>query len=159
MAKQTFFRPAAAAAALAATAFLTGCGSITGLMDAHDAFGCPIGTGINCTTLSQTYARENALAESAQRPQILSKTEAPSPKAGKPARLRPGTRQEGLRHLPTLSARAPERVLLLWVLPWVDERGDLHDASRVWMRVEDASWRIERVRTKRMRTAAPEMEP
>lgn len=45
-------------------------------------------------------------------------------------------------------ARNHERVVMLWVLPWVDDQGDLHEASRIWMRIEDAGWKIESVRTR-----------
>ena len=47
---------------------------------------------------------------------------------------------------------------MLWILPWVDAAGDLHSDSRVWMRVRDAAWRIESVRTRAMRVA-PETAP
>ena len=57
-----------------------------------------------------------------------------------------------------LSPRAPERLVMLWILPWVDAAGDLHSDSRVWMRVRDAAWRIESVRTRAMRVA-PETAP
>ena len=69
-------------------------------------------------------------------------------------------RMAALRTRPArISARAPERVLMLWILPWVDDDGDLHDASRVWMRVQDASWRIERVRNRTINGTAPGVEP
>lgn len=79
-------------------------------------------------------------------------------RAGKVGKI--DERIAALRAKPTrISARAPERVLMLWILPWVDDAGDLHDASRVWMRVEDASWRIERVRNRIINGAAPGVEP
>ena len=60
------------------------------------------------------------------------------------------------KHLP---ARAPEKVVMLWVLPWVDAEGDLHGDSRVWVRVKDALWRIERVRSRAMRSVPGGVEP
>lgn len=57
-----------------------------------------------------------------------------------------------------LTSRAPERLVMLWILPWVDTAGDLHSDSRVWMRVRDAAWKIESVRTRAMQSA-PETAP
>ena len=39
----------------------------------------------------------------------------------------------------------------LWVLPWVDEDGDLNSETRLWVRVRDARWGIERLRDAAMR--------
>lgn len=36
--------------------------------------------------------------------------------------------------------RIPEKLLRLWIAPWTDEAGDLHDASYVFVRVAHARW-------------------
>lgn len=36
---------------------LAGCHNLTGLMDAADEFGCPLGAGVSCSTISDTYGR------------------------------------------------------------------------------------------------------
>lgn len=36
--------------------------------------------------------------------------------------------------------RIPEKLLRLWIAPWTDEDGDLHDASYVFVRVAEARW-------------------
>ncbi len=50
--------------------------------------------------------------------------------------------------------RAAEVVMQLWVMPWVDEDGDFHAASRVWLKVKDARWQIERERSRATARAA-----
>jgi conjugal transfer pilus assembly protein TraV len=42
--------------------------------------------------------------------------------------------------------RSPPRVLRLWIAPWEDADGDLHDASFVHVVVDTGRWLIERVR-------------
>ncbi len=53
--------------------------------------------------------------------------------------------------------RAAEVVMALWVMPWVDADGDFHGASRIWLKVEDARWQLERERSRATAsTPAPE---
>lgn len=50
--------------------------------------------------------------------------------------------------------RAAEVVMQLWVMPWVDADGDFHAESRVWLKVKDARWQIERERSRATARAA-----
>ena len=53
--------------------------------------------------------------------------------------------------------RAAEVVMALWVMPWVDADGDFHGASRIWLKVEEARWQLERERSRATaETPAPE---
>jgi conjugal transfer pilus assembly protein TraV len=47
---------------------------------------------------------------------------------------------------PTAAPRTPPRVLRLWIAPWEDSDGDLHEASMVHVLVDHGRWLIERVR-------------
>ncbi len=201
-------RAGLAAAGLCLAAGMTGCTNLTGLIDAHDQFGCGIPGKVNCATLSETYeeqlAKEAALEKEKDAALIeslaadsLGKSKgfeqgvaaaARFQKGGKkgPSRVREheevidttaaGGRETwkkrevngrrinaavaALKARPLqLPARAPERVVMLWVLPWVDNEGDLHSDSRVWVRVKDAGWRIERVRSRAMNAPAPAIDP
>ena len=129
----------------------TGCSSITGLVDASDQFGCPVENGVMCSSLSQTHERLHEerrgkeslkVAPSAATPSVAQAeksplSETPNPKPESPA----------MRH----TSRVAERVMELWVLPWVDEDGDLNSEMRLWVRVRDARWGIERLRDAAMR--------
>lgn len=44
------------------------------------------------------------------------------------------------------SLRAPPRVVRLWIAPWEDTDGDLHEASLVHVVIDTGRWLIERVR-------------
>ena len=37
-------------------------------------------------------------------------------------------------------ARLPERLIRIWVAPWTDEEGDLHDAHYIFAKAADARW-------------------
>lgn len=226
------------AAALAVLAFTSGCTNLTGLIDAHDEFGCGKPGKASCATLSQTYeaqhrqseaelsAQDRALLGISDDESLIARTskenhrpttssakssikaegttagDAGSQKAGQATGDARGSATRGNTVIETLSfessssnsssspssspfakpsmttrsrrinegvlsttatrlqpARSPERVVMLWVLPWVDEAGDLHSTSRVWVRVKDANWRIERVRSRAIQAERPAVEP
>ena len=53
----------------------------------------------------------------------------------------------GATATPTPAAlRSPPRVMRLWIAPWEDAYGDLHDASFVHVVIDTGRWLIERVR-------------
>lgn len=236
------------AAALAVLAFTSGCTNLTGLIDAHDEFGCGKPGKASCATLSQTYeaqhrqseaelsAQDRALLGISDDESLIARTskenhrpttsqtgsaetttfwakssikvegttagDAGSQKVGQATGDARRSATRGNTVIETLSfessssnpssspssspfakpsmttrsrrinegvlsttatrlqpARSPERVVMLWVLPWVDEAGDLHSTSRVWVRVKDANWRIERVRSRAIETERPAVEP
>lgn len=166
--------------ALVGGLLITGCaGNLTGLSGAREDFACPMSGGVNCTTVSDTYEREHAKRENAEAktltaptPQAVVPTAAPLTMTETEGAVRITAERLGADGLHQASARnraaatrpaalpgrSPERVVMLWVLPWVDTEGDLHSQSRVWMRVRDALWRIESLRRRAM-SEAPETTP
>jgi conjugal transfer pilus assembly protein TraV len=46
----------------------------------------------------------------------------------------------------TAALRTAPRVLRLWIAPWEDSDGDLHEASTVHVLIDHGRWLIERVR-------------
>ena len=46
----------------------------------------------------------------------------------------------------TTALRSPPRVIRLWIAPWEDADGDLHDASFVHVVIDTGRWLIERTR-------------
>ena len=198
---------------------LSACSSLTGLIDAADEFGCPRGSGVNCTTLTETHARiteeldkkeeqlltvapeSNGTRSVSNQKEGVSNSQALSlSDKGLPSSLTEGspnhsnaktnatpfpleslevgleapknfTPLEGNRNhtqknyskalkgksfhassnTTKRNSRIEEKVLLLWILPWVDTDGDLHGESRLWVRVRDARWGIEKLRREAMR--------
>ena len=148
----TSLRPLPGTYAALLAAVLTGCSSLTGLIDAHDEFGCPMSAGVNCTTLSATHRIvERELAEG-ESPKITIKgtpAAAPNASSGKAAAAavaEPVPAPAVVPARPSGAMRASESVYVLRILPWVDAEGDLHGDSRVWVRVAEPKWRIETLR-------------
>ena len=166
------------------TGLLSGCSSITGLVDASDAFGCPIQGGVRCSSLTQTYDRAHEESDAkvlksapvrppsaafvrektgdAQKPIVRSSDAKKPEKDGMPeiktegqnAFTGPVLDEKTTQNVPSghgHAARLSERVMELWILPWVDEDGDLNGASRLWVRVRDARWGLESLRDAAMR--------
>lgn len=155
----------------AAAALLTGCTHLNGFIDAGDEFGCGVAPGVRCAALSENFERqERAFAQEADVP--VAEKDPVSPADGKsqanPPEQRP-TKKPAAKAIalyaqyPKLKKtfheprRAAEVVMALWVMPWVDADGDFHGASRIWLKVEDARWQLERERSRATAsTPAPE---
>lgn len=153
------------AAAAAATLMLTGCAGLTGLIDAGDEFGCGVTPGVRCATLSQNHdAAENRIriretteliaADSLPKAPATEKPAADPAATKTPAKAKRARKTDAslARVAKTNRTREParssEEVMMLWVMPWVDAEGDFHSVSRVWVKVKEARWQIERERTR-----------
>ena len=128
--------------AIAATA-LSGCAPMSGL-DAADSYGCKAPEGVSCISVSGIYANSSPggrlsrgqpapVKSSAGGPAIYG---AASVALGQPGT--PGAASDALRSTP--------RLLRVWIAPWEDSDGDLHEDGYVHMVVHTGRWRIEHVR-------------
>jgi conjugal transfer pilus assembly protein TraV len=124
---------------------LAGCASGMSGLDSQSGYGCRAPTGSQCTSVSGVYANSTAPAEPKAHP-------APSPAA--PPRPVPDTVPSesvptgAAVYTPavgadTASIRLPPRILRLWIAPWEDADGDLHEASHVHVIVNAGRWRID----------------
>ena len=155
----------------AAAALLTGCTHLNGLIDAGDEFGCGASPGVRCAALSENFERQErafaqgsdvAVAEKESETSAEGKT--PAKSSEKRAAQKPAAKAIALdAQYPKLKKtfheprRAAEVVMALWVMPWVDTDGDFHGTSRIWLKVEDARWQLERERSRETAsTPAPE---
>jgi conjugal transfer pilus assembly protein TraV len=59
----------------------------------------------------------------------------------------------------TAALRTAPRVLRLWIAPWEDSDGDLHEASTVHVLIDHGRWLIERVHPATQRSASPVRAP
>jgi conjugal transfer pilus assembly protein TraV len=97
-----------------------------------ERYACKAPVGAQCTSVSGVYA--NALHGMNDLPPAPLKQAATIT----PASTVPASNTTGLRTKP--------RVLRLWIAPWEDSDGDLHDASFVHVVVDTGHWLIDRVR-------------
>lgn len=143
---------AALALCAAAAGLMTGCGSMSGL-DASSSFSCKAPDGVSCVSISGTYANsvQDNLPFQQQRRNGGDKNGGGQEKAArpplpqeKPARLSPRDMTAMDSGIPI---RQPPLVLRVWVAPYEDDAGDLHDQAFFYSMVHSGKWMIEANKT------------
>lgn len=115
---------------------LSACANMAGL-DGKSEFACRAPDGVVCTSVSGVYA--NTLAGTLPtRP--ASETD-PKPPAAEPRSYgaRPPVGTAPAAGTPLLSQ---PKVLRLWLAPWVDEDGDLHDQAYLYVMWHRGEWQL-----------------
>lgn len=130
--------------ALAATA-LSGCAATLSGLDATESYGCKAPEGVTCMSVSGIYANST---HGSLRPRSA------APKSSADASGIYGASSVALGQPPapgTVShaVRSNSRLLRVWIAPWEDSDGDLHEAGYVHMVVDTGRWLIEHVRPAR----------
>lgn len=130
--------------AAVAAVMLSGCGSMSGLSGSSN-FACQAAPGVSCVSMSGVH--QNAMAQNLP----FQKEEAAARAGGADA----DTRFAGVQGAPKVSprdmnaafsgmpVRQPPLVLRIWVAPFEDEGGDLHDQSYFYTMVHSGKWMIE----------------
>ena len=111
---------------------LGGCAGTMSGLDGGSRFACKAPDGVTCSSLSGTYA--NAVANNL------------------PALRREGKGDNPVANTPEVVGRAPSsgdpirsqpKVLRIWIAPWEDSDGDLHDQSYIYVMADPGRWLIE----------------
>ena len=117
---------------------LVGCaGSLSGL-DGSKKLSCPVGEGVTCKPMSQVY-EESAKPDKSDGADAQSAETTPLP-------------PRGAVHVPPGAENAPvplrtrPSVMRIWIAPWEDADGDLHEGAWLAMRLDDGRWNIDHVR-------------
>lgn len=123
-------------------AALSGCASNLSGLDGAPGYACKAPVGSQCTSVSGVYANSLDAEITAFAPPASANDATPAPDSSTAAAtldvaLQPGSSPAALR--------SPPRVLRLWIGPWEDADGDLHEASVVHVLVDAGRWLIERV--------------
>jgi len=149
-------------ALISASMVLAGCGSLSGL-DSSDKFSCAAPDGVTCMSVSGIYA--NAKANNLPSQNVgrsVGTVEQPSGKSAGTTRQKndmdyfspPNNISTGStvpKNSPAAFAapnfgsplRTPERILRVWLAPFEDTQGDLHDQKYVYVQVTKGQWTIE----------------
>lgn len=124
---------------------LTGCGSITGLENAQSDFACSVEMPAQCASMTQVH---EGLLRTDKRKKVQPNDEEES----KPKRISGEITERIVLKLdkegslkekpvsPMQPRRQREEILTVWIAPFVDEAGDLHDEQRIHVTVKAASW-------------------
>jgi len=150
--------------AVSATLMLSGCGSLTGFSNANTDFACAdLSGGPSCRNISQVYEENNPTT-----PVVLAASEEdfvqpffepnqtksnPEVKA-EPAEVSVERTQTSavertsdfVTIVPARPWRKPETVLRVWLAPFHDKLGDLHDQRYLYVRLENGGWTTDSVK-------------
>lgn len=131
---------AALPALLATVATVSGCMSSMSGLGGSESLSCKAPEGVVCTSVSGVYANAATLATKSAPLATPAVPALYSANAVALSKDRPAT--------PSRSAvRSSPRVLRLWIAPWEDGDGDLHEESTVHVLVDVGRWLVDHVRT------------
>jgi len=125
---------------------LSGCASSLSGVGGAERYACKAPEGALCTSVSGVYANS---IHGAFRPTERQLPRAPSapPAAYGATPLTPeNATAAAATGTPPRPLRSNARVLRVWIAPWEDSDGDLHEASTVHVLVDTGRWLIEHVR-------------
>ena len=127
-----------------AVALLSGCGSMSGL-DASSSFSCKAAPGVNCQSISGVYQNTTAGNLPFQRQEEnATKTQDGEKKPyGAPRNDSKVSPRDMNAQYSGMPVRLPPLVLRVWMAPYEDEGGDLHDQSYFYTMVHSGKWMIE----------------
>lgn len=96
-------------------------------------YGCPAPEGVTCKSISEVYAKSRGQEKAAGdrgKTESVKEHVLPTP---------------GPRHPAPDSAvplRSAPKVLRVWIAPWIDEEGDLHQEGHLYMVIHSGAWAI-----------------
>ncbi|TWI69291.1 conjugal transfer pilus assembly protein TraV [Pseudoduganella lurida] len=140
--------PSASIVLAAAIASLAGCQAISGLQGSTPRFACKAPDGVTCTSVSGVYAN---LEQRARPPAQPSLPTAAAPNGHTLLPLAPARAGQPLRSEP--------RVLRIWIAPWIDDEGTLHDQSYLYTQIDAGRWLIGEVRKEAAAPALRRADP
>jgi conjugal transfer pilus assembly protein TraV len=136
-------------AALVAWLGLPGCTSLAGLGGSTE-FKCSAPSGVPCQSVSGVSANHRAGTLPAQLAARGSSSQAPvedvatSPPAGRTAAPRRYfSAQTQPAAAPLGAIRSEPTLIRIWLAPWEDADGDLHDQSTIYLQIDAGRWLIE----------------
>lgn len=137
---------------LLAALLLGGCTNLSGLQGSS-RYACQAPEGVACDSMSGVYA--NAVQQRLPSQRTTAGTDTPEPRTT--VRKASDTPPEPVPAV--LPLRSGTRVLRLWIKPWEDRDGDLHDQSFVYVRIDDGRWLLDHLQRQIRETYAPLRPP
>lgn len=137
---------------LSGIAALAGCVSTMSGLGGTDKYACKAPDGVLCTSVAGVYANSVQNNLPSQRIEKLPAMATPSTP---PAR----TSVAPIPAIEGTALRSSPRILRMWLAPWEDSDGDLHDQSFLYVVVDSGRWLIEHQRSKLSNEFAPIAPP
>ena len=130
---------------------LNGCAWLNGVPGSSDKFACKAPDGVSCSSVSGTYANAQANNLPAQRAVTHGTSETPASDTPNTSANYKNDSSSLPVVLPGVPIRSDPRTLRVWVAPWVDSDGDLHDQSHMYLVVDPGKWQIEHTKVATVR--------
>ena len=127
----------------ATATLLGGCASTMSGLGGEGSYACKAPVGSQCTSVSGVYA--NSIHGQPPASALPKPAKEPTSTAVAATVASASTAAPGLGAPPS-ALRSQPRVLRLWIAPWEDADGDLHEEALVHMVVDPGRWLIEHVR-------------
>lgn len=129
------------ACALSCIATLAGCASELSGLGGNDKYACKAPQGVLCTSVAGVYA--NSVENNLPGQHMEKRADEPATMTTSPARTVPAPMplSDGA------ALRASPRILRLWIAPWEDSDGDLHEQTFLYVVVDTGRWLIEHKRS------------
>ncbi len=139
---------------------LSACVNLAGL-EGKSEFACKAPDGVVCTSVSGVYANALAGALPAQQSQGQDPDQAKATREAVEGEPKPYGATVSVTSTPTPGTPllSPPKVLRLWLAPRLDEDGDLHDASFLYVMWHRGEWQIEHTRRQVQRQFTPVSAP
>ena len=137
--------------AVSAALMLSGCGSLTGFSNAKTDFACAdLSGGPSCRNISQVYEENNpttpVLLAASEEEDFVQPFFEPNQTKGNPEVKTESTEVSVfVTIVPARPWRKPETVLRVWLAPFHDKLGDLHDQRYLYVRLENGGWTTDSV--------------
>lgn len=140
------------------SAVLAGCTSLSGIGGTSE-FNCSAPVGVPCRSMA-------AIDHAIQTGQLTAQTTARSPDAQAPMDASVRSMHAPARYLAASAVvgegedmlgaiRSEPTVIRIWIAPYEDTDGDLHEASRVYLQIDSGRWLIEHNRQRIRSEFAP----
>jgi conjugal transfer pilus assembly protein TraV len=130
--------------------------SLTGI-SGSESQSCPLSEGVTCKPMSQVYE------ESVLRGATPQKTVAAAAVAGAaeaPSRAEVSRRARAVDpETGAVPLRSRPNVMRLWIAPWEDADGDLHEDAWIAVRLDDGAWNIDHVKQRVRRAYGAAITP
>ena len=149
---------------VSAALMLSGCGSLTGFSNAKTDFACAdLSGGPSCRNISQVYEENNpttpVVLEASEEKDFVQpffesnqtsgkqtvKTESESVSVEQVETSAVERTSDFVTIVPARPWRKPETVLRVWLAPFHDKLGDLHDQRYLYVRLENGGWTTDSV--------------
>lgn len=120
---------------------LSGCATSMSGIGGNESYACKAPEGVLCMSVSGVYANSSrGPARPAEPSRGKSAAEVPSTYGASPVLSATTTAA------PSNAIRSNPRLLRVWVAPWEDSDGDLHEAGYLHVLVDTGRWLVEHVR-------------